>query len=60
MVYMENEGALFRGPRDYYMTEVFSTREQIWKPYTGIKSKPGYWGNVLSQEELEKEWPEAL
>ena len=54
MVYIENEGALFRGPARGVPEEVWSAREGKFVPYKGSKDKPIDWGNIISEEEASK------
>lgn len=51
MVYIENEGALFRGPARGIPEEVWSAREGKFVPYKGNKNKPIDWGHIISEEE---------
>jgi hypothetical protein len=51
MVYIENEGALYRGPARGLPREVWSHAEKRFVPYTGTQEKPIEWGNVISEEE---------
>lgn len=54
MVYIENEGALFRGPARGVPQEVWSAKEGKFAPYKGSKDKPIDWGNVVSPAEAEE------
>lgn len=51
MIYIENEGALFRGPARGVPQEVWSVSQGKFLPYTGSKDKPIDWGIVISEEE---------
>ncbi|ATI15651.1 hypothetical protein [Bordetella phage vB_BbrM_PHB04] len=51
MVYIENEGALFRGPARGVPQEVWSEGQGKFVPYKGSKDKPIDWGSVISEEE---------
>lgn len=53
MVYIENEGALFRGVSRSLPAEVYSFRTKEWSAYTGRMPKPIEWGNEISDEEAE-------
>ncbi len=44
-IYIENDGALFRGFSVGHPCEVWSMRDQAWKPYRfDAKFKPVEWG----------------
>lgn len=49
MIYIENEGALFRGPARAWPKEVWVGGE--WKPYSGNVPKDVDWGNVIDDTE---------
>lgn len=49
-VYIENEGALFRGPARGVPLEVWVPGLQRFMPYTGTKNKPVDWGTVITEE----------
>jgi hypothetical protein len=51
---IENEGALFRGPTRTQPTEVWSHKDQTWKPYTGRMPKPYEWGKEIDQTEADR------
>ena len=51
MIYIENEGALFRGPARGLPEEVWSPSRGEFVPYTGDKNKPIGWGYEISEEE---------
>lgn len=51
MLYVENEGALFRGPARGVPLEVWSARENKFVPYQGNRDKPVEWGTVISEQE---------
>jgi len=53
MIYIENEGALFRGPARGVPLEVWSARKNMFVPYEGSKDKPVDWGHVVSASEAE-------
>lgn len=53
-VYIENEGALFRGTSRGWPEEVWSERQKKWIPYTGDVPKGVEWGEVISPEEAAK------
>ena len=49
-VYVEHDGALFRGPTSKNPTYVWLERSGRWKPYVFEGSfKPVEWGNPLSE-----------
>ena len=55
MIYIENEGALFRGPSRGLPVEVWSARERKFVPYAGAgKPKPIEWGHAISEAEARK------
>jgi hypothetical protein len=51
MIFIENAGALFRGPSLSFPREVWSHRDLTWKPYAGAVPKPIGWGTAISQAE---------
>lgn len=52
LIYIENDGALFRGPSRGNPLEVWSEREGKFKPYKGAgKPRDISWGNEISEEE---------
>lgn len=52
MVYIENEGALFRGPARGVPLEVWSAAERKFVPYAQAgQPKPIDWGDVVTEEE---------
>lgn len=51
MVYIENEGALFRGESRAWPKEVWTGSE--FKPYTGKVPKDIEWGDVITEAEAE-------
>lgn len=51
MLYIENEGALFRGPARGVPQEVWNESQGKFVPYKGGQDKPVDWGNVISEEE---------
>lgn len=51
MVYIENEGAVFRGPARGVPEEVWSPSRGKFVPYKGGKDKPVDWGSVISEDE---------
>lgn len=54
MVYIEHEGALYRGPNRAHPTEIWSFKSREWKPYTGSVPKGAEWGHVLSEADFHK------
>lgn len=54
LVYIENEGALFRGFARAYPTEVYHHRAGRWAPYTGSTPKPFEWGDEISEAEAHR------
>jgi hypothetical protein len=51
MKYIENEGALFRGPSRSFPKEVWSRKQREFVPYTGTTPKPVDWGDEISEAE---------
>lgn len=51
MVYIENEGALFRGPARGVPQEVWNAKQAKFVPYKGGADKPVDWGNVIDENE---------
>lgn len=55
MIYIENEGALFRGPARGVPKEVWDAAEGKFVPYKlAGQPKPIDWGNVIDEEEAKK------
>lgn len=52
MIYIENEGALFRGPSRAWPKEVWAGGE--WKPYSGQVPKDVDWGSIIEEAEAQK------
>lgn len=61
MIYIENEGALFRSQG--FMTEnpdeIFNPRSGQWEPYKGKVPKPQGWGERITEQEA-NEWMASL
>ncbi|WP_130581227.1 hypothetical protein [Bradyrhizobium sp. Leo170] len=54
MIFIENEGALFRGPARGVPQEVWSAREGRFVPYGQAgQIKPVDWGHTLSEDEAQ-------
>lgn len=49
LIFIENEGALFRGPARAWPKEVWTGSQ--FAPYTGTVPKPIEWGNVITDAE---------
>lgn len=55
LIYIEHDGALFRGFGRSHPQEVWSDSEQAWKPYTfEAQWKPIGWGTEISEEEFKR------
>jgi hypothetical protein len=55
VLYIENEGALFRGPARSVPLEVWNKTLGEWAPYAlAGKPKDISWGTVISEEEAEE------
>ena len=51
---IESDQALFRGDSYYFPKEVWSVKDQRWKPYNGsVPKKPG-WGDIISEADAEE------
>jgi hypothetical protein len=59
MVYIENEGALFRGPARGNPVEVWSPSKGEFVPYMGSKDKGVDWGHEISEVEAKELMGEA-
>lgn len=53
LAFIENEGALFRGPIRSMPEEVWSPKRKDWVPYTGQVPKPIEWGNLIDEAEAQ-------
>lgn len=51
MIFIENEGALFRGSSRSLPREVWHPAERRFVPYTGTVPKPIEWGDEISAAE---------
>ena len=51
MIFIENEGAIFRGFSRSFPTEVWHAAEGRFVPYEGKTPKPIEWGTVISSAE---------
>lgn len=54
LIYIENEGAIFRGPSVSFPKEVWSVQDRKWTPYTGETPKRQGWGDEVSEAEAHK------
>lgn len=55
MIYIENEGALFRGPARGLPQEVWSAQERKFVPYKlAGQPKPIEWGSVIDEAQAQK------
>lgn len=53
VVYIEHDGALFRGSSRSLPKEVWSFKEQRWKPYAfDAQWKPVEWGTEITEREF--------
>jgi hypothetical protein len=52
VIYIENEGALFRGPARAWPREVFAGGQ--WAPYEGQTPKDVEWGNEIDEAEAQR------
>lgn len=50
-VYIENEGALFRGASRAWPSEVWKPKSGTWAPYVGETPKPIEWGDIIEEAE---------
>lgn len=54
MIYIENEGALFRGPARGLPQEVWNAAERRFVPYRlAGQPRPIDWGNVIDESEAQ-------
>ncbi len=51
MVFIENEGAVFRGPARAWPKEVWTGEK--FEPYKGDVPKPLEWGNVIDEADAQ-------
>jgi hypothetical protein len=51
VIFIEQEGALYRGSSRGLPREVWSHKTRTWQPYTGTVPKPIEWGNVIERSE---------
>lgn len=51
MIYIENDGALFRGVDCTLPKEIWSKRERAWELYAGEVPKPYEWGHEITEAE---------
>lgn len=55
MIYIENEGALFRGPARTVPQEVWNAAQGKFVPYAMAgQPKPIEWGNVIDEAEASR------
>ena len=54
MIYIENEGAVFRGKSVSYPTEIWSRKSSAWIPYTGRVPKDSEWGSEIDEAEAKR------
>ncbi len=59
MMIVEKDAAIFRGTVYYWPTEIWSVKEQEWKPYKGDVPKEAGWGDIITLEQA-KEFMEPL
>lgn len=52
MIYIENEGALFRGPARAWPREVWNDGQ--WEAYRGAVPKDIDWGNEIDEAEAQR------
>lgn len=50
-VFIENEGALFKGHSLSWPDEVWSHKSKTWEPYKGRVPKEVDWGSVIHEDE---------
>ncbi len=53
-VFIESDGALFKGFSREWPCEVWDFEDRVWRPYVGSVPKGIEWGWVLSPEEFDK------
>lgn len=54
LIYVENDGAIFRGPSRAWPSEVWSAKSGAFVPYKGDIPKGIAWGNIITEEEAAK------
>jgi len=52
VIFIENEGALFRGPARAWPKEVWNGSE--WVPYSGSVPKDVDWGEIIDEAQAQK------
>ena len=60
---IESGQALYRADNYHFPNELWSVKDQTWKPYTGKTPKEPAWGDVISEadaEELKKSFLRQL
>lgn len=53
-IYIENEGALFKGRKVNIPNEVYSFKDGVWKTYKGEVPKPFDWGQEVDAKYVEQ------
>jgi hypothetical protein len=53
-IYIENEGALFRGRSRAWPSEVWSPTEKKFVAYTGDVPKGVEWGDIIDEAEAQR------
>ena len=51
LIYIEHEGALFKGPTRAHPTERYDFRDRNWHPYKGETPKAVDWGTQITEAE---------
>lgn len=51
MIYIENEGALFRGTARTLPLEVWNSESRAWRSYQAQEDKPIEWGYLIEEAE---------
>lgn len=53
LIYIENEGLIFRGSSRAWPSEVWSAKEGQFVAYSGSVPKDVSWGEIISEEEAQ-------
>ena len=51
---LECDQALYRAESYYFPEEIWSVKDQVWKPYKGKVPKPQAWADLVDDEEADE------
>ena len=54
VIYIENEGVLYRGFARAWPQEIWSKKEGKFVPYKGVVPKPIEWGYIIDEAEAKE------